>query len=494
MLTTIAGPDTVEAVDPRTPVIVGIAQLSDRGGANEPVELMHRAAQQAIGDAGSRLRNRVQSIRVVKGIWPYRDPGSLLADRLGISGVETGLTSIGGNEALDLLDRTAAEIVGSDLDVALICGAETMRTRRRDRAAGRRSSYLDEPERAAPTRTFGSDERFWDDADHRAGTDHAVNFYAMAASGVRHRLGLSLDDYRDRIAALWASAAAVAAANPHAWIRHAPPALEIATPSKTNRMVAMPYTKLMTSNIDVDQAAAFVVCSADAARSSGIPTDRWVFPYAGSGGCDVLTTRARWSLDGSPALRIAGRRALELAGWEVGEIDLLDLYSCFPAAVQVAQRELGLDPDRPFTITGGMTFAGGPFNTYCMHAGARAVELLREREQARALLSGNGGFFTKHSFLALGSDPPPTPFRYDRPQAQIDAEPTRGVLDEPPATGVLDAATVVFDRRGSADRAIVSVLDGAGRRAWATSRHPDLVDRLLGGDDVETPVDRTLLA
>lgn len=62
--------------------------------------------------------------------------------------------------------------------------------------------------------------------------------------------------------------------------------------------------------------------------------------------------------------------ALRQAGLSLPQIDLLDLYSCFPSAVQVAQRELGLSQDdpRPLTVTGGLPFNGGPFNNYVMHA------------------------------------------------------------------------------------------------------------------------------
>lgn len=40
----------------------------------------------------------------------------------------------------------------------------------------------------------------------------------------------------------------------------------------------------------------------------------------------------------------------------IDEVDHVDLYSCFPSAVQVAAAELGLpvdDPARPLTVTGG---------------------------------------------------------------------------------------------------------------------------------------------
>src|SRR5690606_21625753 len=198
--------------------------------------------------------------------------------------------------------------------------------------------------------------------------DAPVHFYAMAETAIRHRNGESVDDHRHRIASMWAAASEVAAANPDAWLRTAHDADAIATESPTNRPVSSPYPKLMTANLDVDQGGAVLLCSAAAAEAAGVPRDRWVFPLAGTGAADHWLVTNRWAFDESPAMRLAGRRATELAGAGPDDCALLDLYSCFPAAVQVAQRELAIDFGRPFTITGGLTFAAGPLNCYCILA------------------------------------------------------------------------------------------------------------------------------
>ena len=46
----------------------------------------------------------------------------------------------------------------------------------------------------------------------------------------------------------------------------------------------------------------------------------------------------------SPALRLAGRDAFALAGIDVDDVAHVDLYSCFPAAVQIGATELGFVP------------------------------------------------------------------------------------------------------------------------------------------------------
>ncbi len=451
--------------------------------------MMVDAAEDALTDTGARgLRATLQAVHVIRGIWPYRDPGRLVAGRLGLDDVRTGLTQLGGNGVYDLLNDLGADIAAGSLDAALVCSAETMRTRRHDKASGRRSPYLNEPETALPDVSFGTDRHLADAADFHAGAHEPVQFYAMAEVANRHRRGETPSAHLERIAALWARASSVAADNPNAWILDQRTAEEIATVGPGNRLVAAPYTKLMTSNIDVDQAAAVVMCSAATAARAGVPADRMVALRCGTGAHDHWVTRTRWALDRSPALREAGTLAIELAQLELDDIELLDLYSCFPSAVQVAQDELGIDPSRSFTITGGLTFAGGPYNSYCMHALARGVELIRDGA-ASALLSGNGGFFTKHSFTVLGAEPSRSGFRCGRPQAVVDALPARPEATTCPTGGTVEAYTVRFGKDGNPERAIVSVLAQDGSRTWANTMNTETMHELVATDSCGQIVD-----
>ena len=74
-------------VPPRTPVIVGAGQLNSREHGAEPIDLMARSVEQALADTGApALRDAIEAVRVVWGVWPYRDPGRLVADRIGAAG------------------------------------------------------------------------------------------------------------------------------------------------------------------------------------------------------------------------------------------------------------------------------------------------------------------------------------------------------------------------------------------------------------------------
>ena len=50
----------------------------------------------------------------------------------------------------------------------------------------------------------------------------------------------------------------------------------------------------------------------------------------------------RQRLDRAPAMKLSGRKALDMAGIGIADLDFIDLYSCFPSAVEVACDELGL--------------------------------------------------------------------------------------------------------------------------------------------------------
>jgi len=135
----------VTTIDPRTPVIVGAGQLNGRDHGSEPIDLMTRCAEAALEDSGSAaLRDRIEAVRVVWGVWPYRDPGRLVADRVGAPAATTTITTVGGNQVYDLVIDTAHRIQDGELDVTVICAAEAMRTRRADRARGPGGRYLSE--------------------------------------------------------------------------------------------------------------------------------------------------------------------------------------------------------------------------------------------------------------------------------------------------------------------------------------------------------------
>lgn len=480
--------------DPRSPVIVAASQVNEHDLDGEPIASLIGVADAALAASGARdaLVRHLGSVRVLQGLWSYRDPGRLVADALGLGPVQTTLSPIGGNEVYDLVNTTAADIRDGRLDAAVLCSSEVGRTTRRLRRRGERVARYPEPDGTAPDRTFGSSEAMQEDRQAAVGAHIPAAFYAMVESAIRHRRGESVPEHLHRIAALWATASEVASRNPFAAVQRVVTADDIATDSAGNRRIASPYTKLMTANIDVDMAAAVVMCSLGTARAMGLTDDRLVFVAAGAGASDHWSVSERWAFDESPAMRATGLRALALAGRSLDEIDDLDLYSCFPSAVQLAQDHLGVDPRRPFTITGGLTFCGGPLNSYCLHALATAYDRISHGRATSALLTGNGGYFTKHSCTVLTADAPPAGYRTERPQDEVDAGPRRPRPGGTPSTATLETCTVTYDRDGLPATAIATALDDDGARHWATSSRADVIDALLSADHVGEAVHLTV--
>ena len=238
----------------------------------------------------------------------------------------------------------------------------------------------------------------------------------------------------------------------HAWSRTAlsPPTRSARSPPR-NRVIGWPYTKEMNSNNDVDMAAAIVMCSAESGDGARRPAGPLGVP-ARRGDCHEHTyVSNRDTFAETPAIRVGGRRALELAGVGIDDVDIIDLYSCFPSAVQLGAAALGLDIDRQLTRTGGLAFAGGPWNNYVMHAIATVVDELRRGLGARALVWANGGFATKHAFGVYGTARPPEGgFRHDRPAGgDRRAPPPRRRRATPTGPATIEAYTVMHDRDGA---------------------------------------------
>jgi acetyl-CoA C-acetyltransferase len=463
------------SLDPRTPVLVGYGQINQReeSATTEPVDLIERAARAA---ADARVLEAVDAVRIVNLLsWRYRDPGRLVAQRIGAPDAATRYTGIGGNVPQSLVNRACLDIRRGHNDVVLIAGGETWRSRTRLRARGEKlvGTVQDESVPLPP----GADDEFLmaGPAEIRIKLDRPAYVYPMFEQALRIASGEPAEEHRRRIGRLWAGFSRVAQDNPHAWNRTPCTAEEIWQPGPDNRMISWPYTKLMNSNNMVDQAAALILTSVETADALGIPRDRWVFPYAGTDAHDTYLIAERARFDGSPAIRLAGRRVLELAGRGIDDIDLVDLYSCFPCAVQVAAAELGLpieDPQRALTVTGGLTFAGGPWNNYVSHAIATMAERLTARPGAVGLVSANGGYLTKHSFGVYGTEPPATGFRWEDVQSAVDAEPTVVAEDGWAGTGTVETWTTPFTREGSPEKAFVAVRTPTGSRALAVITDP----------------------
>ncbi|MEQ1786160.1 MAG: acetyl-CoA acetyltransferase [Acidimicrobiales bacterium] len=476
-------------VDPRTPVLIGAGQLSnrvDRGATPlEPVDLIAESLRRAADDTGigSAALTGADAVHIVGLLsWRYRDPGLLVAQRVGADPRTTTVTGMGGNGPQSLVNLASLAILAGEADLVLLGGAEAWRTRMGARTAGVELDWTHQADDVPEAARSVVEVPMTAPGEQARGVVMPVQVYPLFEQGHRIKIGRDLDTHLAAVAELWAGFSEVASRNPHAWIQEAYTAEQIRTPTPENRMIGFPYTKRMNSNNAVEQGAAVILCSAERAEALGVPRDRWVFPHSGSDAHDHYRVSERDDLGSSPAMRLAGRAALALAGVGVDDLAHVDLYSCFPSAVEIGAAELGLRTDRPLTVTGGLSFAGGPWNNYVMHSIATMAGRLREDAGAVGLVTANGGFITKHAFGVYGTEPPAAGFRHAEPQAEVDALPRRELDEAPDGEITIETWTAMHDRDGAPENGIVVGLLDDGRRAIGTTADADALKALVTED------------
>ncbi len=490
------------AIDPRTPVIVGVGQSINRPASPvalvEPLDLMvdalERAAADASGSAGGqvgapgrRLLEQLDRLTsVVSFTWRTANPSQLVADRLGLDVPDLALSATGGAMPQKLVADAAAAILAGDIEVAAIVGSEAMYSKgagKKDPSLGATpwTTQVDVPE----ARRFGADFMPLTELEMARGVLQPISIYPLFENALRADAGRGLEEHRAALGSLWSSFSRVAATNPYAWITEPHDGEEITIPSTTNRMIAEPYTKLMVANLPVDQGAALIICSMAAAVSAGVSRDAMIFPIAHAQGDDPHFISDRPDLGRSPAIELVGSTVFDLAESSIDEVAHVDLYSCFPVAVELGANALRLpldDPSRPLTVTGGLTFGGGPGNNYVTHSIATMVERLRANPGDLGLVTGLSYFATCHAAGLYSSEPPRRPFAARDVQGQLDALPTQAVEATLDGPITVETFTIAHDRDAGPNLATLAVRDARGVRSWGTISDPGRLTELTGTD------------
>ena len=389
--------NTPHALDPRLPVLVGVGTAS----ASAPVtELMTQAALAAGHDAGSpALLGGVDRVALAQGTWTLTDPARSVARRIGAAGARTYRYEVGVSQQ-EVVNDGLSSIVRGEVDVVLVIGGEA-------RAWARQGEEEPDNETRPPDAIVTRPPDFVAPIEIEAGIVWPpVQQYALIENALAAHEHKGASAHRENVARLWARFNAVAQGNPLAAFPAPRSAADIATAGPKNRPLAYPYNVWHASQWTVDQAAALLFCSAGRAEAAGVPRDRWVFPHVALHVSEAITLTARRDLHAWPAMAALGRAAADHLGRPLTELPITELYSCFPAAVRVQQRALGLDPGGTPTVTGGMTFAGGPFNNFVFGALAAMTRLLRARPDEQGLLTTVSGMLSKPG-LAVWSGTPP---------------------------------------------------------------------------------------
>lgn len=471
-------------LDPRLPVLVAGTQALRRpvsaADQHEPLAMLAGALRDAVKP---RLLAATQAVYVTDVLsWRYPDAPGRLAGLLGIEPRHRVRVVTGGNGPQQAVNDAARRIQAGQLDVAVVGGAEAMATRLLARKQGAWLDWPPAPSDASPTDVLGVDRPGSNDAEMARSLALPVQVYALLESALRAAAGLTVEEHRRFLGELWARFSVVAAANPHAWSPQVRTPEDLMTVTPDNRLICSPYPKQLNANIQTDQAAGVVIASVEAARRAGVPEERWVFVRAGADAHDHWWVSERADLVSSPALA-ACSRAIDA---DADAVDHLDVYSCFPSAVQIGANALGVDLARPLTVTGGLAFAGGPGNSYANHSIATMADVLRADPGAVGLTTAVGWYMTKHSIGVYSTTPPAHGYRWANPQAEVDARPKRALAAESSGDVTIEAHTVAHERDGTPSLGIVACLRPDGSRAWANTRDADLLEALATTDQVGT--------
>jgi acetyl-CoA C-acetyltransferase len=471
-------------MDPkRIPVIAAVGQAIERDEIVDVVELAARAAGAAFDDAAG-MRERIDRVSMVAVSFSRagKAPASQLAERLGLTDARCEITTAGGNMPQWLVTRAAEEIASGRLGATLIAGAEATRSMK---AADPDADFMRagfEAKADGPSdEVVGPDiTGMVNEAEIHARLYVPGEVYALLEGASAHAAGRSFEEQRVFLGPMMSHLSQVASRNPFAWFPRERKPEEISSVTSDNRLIAEPYAKRMNSFPNVDQASAVIVTSLAIAREAGLE-DQCVFVWSGATVSESPVS-TRVDLGDSQAIRAASAAALSSARVDSDELAFIDLYSCFPIAVQMGAKALGiaLDDPRGLTITGGMPFFGGPGNNYSGHAIADMVGRLREAT-GLGYVGANGGFLSKHSIGVYGASPPPHGFEKADTSLQ-QAEVEKAALPTAfKATGTAEvvASTIVYDRAGAVASAPVVATLADGRRVVAQAE-PALMAGLTG--------------
>ena len=486
-------------VSPRTPVLVGVGQFNERIDAPDyrgmsSVELAAAAAQAALHDTGAPAAV-AGAVDTVVGIRQFEISGKSMAPlgvstnyprsvagRVGAAPARAVLEPIGGQGPQHAVTEFAGAIAAGEADVVLVFGSENGSTLRHFAKRDDKPDHSEAVEGQLEDRGYGYGGLF-DDYTVAHGLVGAPAQYGLLENARRGRVGLGVIEYRRAMAELFAPFSAVAAHNPFAASPVRRSVEEILTVDADNRMICDPYPRLLVARDQVNQGAAAVLMSVEAARRLGVPEEKWVYLRGHADLVDQpLLDRADLSFNSASILAV--REALSVAGVGLDDIGTFDLYSCFPVPVFNICDGMGLacDDPRGLTLTGGLPYFGGPGNSYSLHAIAETVVRMRCAPGDFGLVGANGGILSKYSVGVYSTAAAEwAPDNSATLRAQVADRPKTPVTRRAEGTGTVETYTVRYDwpaRTGI----VIGRLDADDSRFLALVQDPELVGLLSEGD------------
>lgn len=479
-------------VPDNTPIIIGAGQYVERLNNrskppfSSPMQLAANACQTALNDAGVPA-TEIDSIAVIRlfsdtvKAWdsPFggsNNPPESVARRIGATPAHRVYSSAGGTEPLHVMTELLQAIARGEKKCALLTGAEAIASQRFALRNGFEDDW--EEEFDAPFENREYRQRFVSHEEISCGLSLPVRSYAVIENIQAHQMGHDVQQHRHYMAKLITPFSEVSATNPYAQSPTSYTVQELAKPGPDNYPISLPYSKRLIAQDAVNQAAALLLTSAGNARRLGVDPGQWIFIESYAEGIDHYLTQ-RVDPGRSAVMERVLTTTMEKADANCADMNLIDIYSCFPCAVHAACDVLGLPADgsRPLTVTGGLPFFGGPGNNYTTHALAEVAVRLRGA-QSRALITANGGMLSKHAAAILTTEPARAAnIDWDREDGfAVDCAdiPLRPYSAEPQQGDII--SYTVVSRRGKADIGMVLAESRTGERLLASSTAPEITD------------------
>lgn len=481
-----------------TPILVGGGQFTEKDVAPElaqpPMGIAAEAARAALADTGigHKLAALIDTLMVIR-IFPdstnrprlvipfgrAENPPRAVARRIGANPTNAIYGNVGGNTPQKYINEMAERIATGDVDIVLITGSEAIKTAQLALRSDIELNWQEQDAGSQEDRGLG--EKLFTAHEFAHGLGVPIQTYPLFENAIRGANTRSVQEQMLIMGKLFARFTEIAASNPFSYYGTRRSALELATVTLENRFICFPYPKWMNAMDAVNQGAAVVMTSVGKAQQLGIDPAKWVFLHGCGEANEKLMLSERVDYHSSPAIRVNASRAFEMAGKSIDDMNYIDLYSCFPSAVEIACAELGLDYEdtRGLTVTGGLPFFGGPGNNYSMHAIATMLPLLRATPSKFGLITANGGYLSKHATGIYSATVKQGRWLRESPasyQTQIDNMASPAFTETPSGGATVETYTVCC-KQGIPQRGIViGRLDGSGERFVANT--PDNVDTL----------------
>ena len=308
-------------VDARTPVIVGVGQSAENIG-DSSYRGMSSVELAALSDTVAGIRQFEISGRTPAPLGKSNNYSRTVAQRIGADPARAILEPIGGQGPQHLVTEFASAIAAGSCGVVMLFGSENTSSLRFFEGRADKPDQSETVEGSLEDRGYGSDGIF-DEYTIAHGLLGAPVQYGLLENARRARLGLSVADYRQRMGELFAPFTTVAAKNPFSSSPVERTVDELTTVTEGNRMICDPYPRLLLARDQVNEGAAVLLMSVEAARRLGVPQEKWVYLR---GHADLVEQKLLGCVDvsTSPASIMAVREALSVAGTGLDDVATSD--------------------------------------------------------------------------------------------------------------------------------------------------------------------------